>query len=278
MDTKNYTGYTEMQLTDTELCDFYSGNLFLQGSLNENEYLIIKDSEGKIVDKYCNQNGELRKLKFPIIDSKWGGKIKPRNPYQELAIDMLQDKNSKVKLIKGVYGSGKDYLMLNQALALIDKGDFQKIVFIRPNVTVANVPDIGYLKGDQMEKLGWTLGPLYDKVGGEEGVQRMIDAGSLEMMPLLFIRGRSFENSIVYVSEGQNITSEIAKLIISRIGEGSELWMNGDNHQTDKKVYDQDNGILKMIERLAGNKLFGYVYLPQTERGEVANLANLLDD
>ena len=106
----------------------------------------------------------------------------------------------------------------------------------------------------------------------------MIDAGALEMMPLLFIRGRSFENSIVYVSEGQNITSEIAKLIISRLGEGSELWMNGDNHQTDKKVYDQDNGILKMIDRLAGNKLFGYVYLPITERGEVANLANLLDD
>lgn len=278
MVTKNYTGYTEIQLTDTELCDFYSGNSPLQDTLNENEYLVIKDTDNRIIDKYCFQNGELRKVKYPIIENKWCGKIKPRNAYQELAVDMLQDKNSKVKLIKGVYGSGKDFLMLNQALALIDKGEFQKIVYIRPNVTVANVPEIGHLKGDLNEKLNWTLGPLYDKVGGEDGVQGMIDAGALEMMPLLFIRGRSFENSIVYVSEGQNITSEIAKLIISRLGEGSELWMNGDNHQTDKKVYDQDNGILKMIDRLAGNKLFGYVYLPITERGEVANLANLLDD
>lgn len=278
MVTKNYTGYTEIQLTDTELCDFYSGNSPLQDTLNENEYLVIKDTDDKIIDKYCFQNGELRKVKYPVIENKWCGKIKPRNAYQELAVDMLQDKNSKVKLIKGVYGSGKDFLMLNQALALIDKGEFQKIVYIRPNVTVANVPEIGHLKGDLNEKLNWTLGPLYDKVGGEDGVQGMIDAGALEMMPLLFIRGRSFENAIVYVSEGQNITSEIAKLIISRLGEGSELWMNGDNHQTDKKVYDQDNGILKMIDRLAGNKLFGYVYLPITERGEVANLANLLDD
>ena len=278
MVTKNYTGYTEIQLTDMELCDFYSGNSPLQDTLNENEYLVIKDVNDKVIDKYCFQGGELRKVKYPIIENKWCGKIKPRNAYQELAVDMLQDKNSKVKLIKGVYGSGKDFLMLNQALALIDKGEFQKIVYIRPNVTVANVPEIGHLKGDLNEKLSWTLGPLYDKVGGEDGVQGMIDSGSLEMMPLLFIRGRSFENSIVYVSEGQNITSEIAKLIISRIGEGSELWMNGDNHQTDKKVYDQDNGILKMIDRLAGNKLFGYVYLPQTERGDVANLANLLDD
>lgn len=92
------------------------------------------------------------------------------------------------------------------------------------------------------------------------------------------MRGRSFENSIVYVCEGQNITTEIAKLIISRVGEGSELWLNADNHQTDKKIFEQDNGIRTMIERLSGNSLFGYVYLPKTERGAVANLANLLDE
>lgn len=111
MVTKNYTGYTEIQLTDTELCDFYSGNSPLQDTLNENEYLVIKDTDNRIIDKYCFQNGELRKVKYPIIENKWCGKIKPRNAYQELAVDMLQDKNSKVKLIKGVYGSGKDFLM-----------------------------------------------------------------------------------------------------------------------------------------------------------------------
>ena len=56
-------------------------------------------------------------------------------------MDMLIDKHSKIKLVQGVYGSGKDYLMLNQALSLIEKGKFQKIVFIRPNVTVAKVLD-----------------------------------------------------------------------------------------------------------------------------------------
>lgn len=98
------------------------------------------------------------------------------------------------------------------------------------------------------------------------------------MVPLLFIRGRSFENSLIYVCEGQNITSEIAKLIISRVGINSELWINSDTHQTDARVYEKDNGITKMIERLSGNPLFGYVYLPKSERGEVANLATLLDD
>ena len=215
---------------------------------------------------------------FPTINNKFTKTIKPRNEEQILALDLLQDRHSKIKLIRGVYGSGKDFLMLNQALNYIEIGQFEKIVYIRPNVTVANVPDIGYLKGSVEEKLEWTLAPLYDKVGGHDGVELLINEGQLEMVPLLHIRGRSFENSLIYVCEAQNITSEIAKLIISRVGDNSELWLNSDTHQTDNKIYEKDNGIKKMIDRLSGNKLFGYVYLPKTERGEVAELATLLDD
>lgn len=172
----------------------------------------------------------------------------------------------------------KDLLMFNEALTQIENGNYEKIVYIRPNVTVGDIPDIGYLKGDLEDKLGWTLGPIYDKAGGQEGVDRLMSLGMLEMVPLLFIRGRSFENSIIYVTEGQNMTTEVIKLLISRVGEGSQLWINADNHQTDRRVYDKDNGVTKMVERLYGNKLFSYVYLPITERGEVSNLANLLDD
>lgn len=151
-------------------------------------------------------------------------------------------------------------------------------MFVRPNIGVRGLPDIGALPGTADDKLAWTLAPLYDKVGGEEGVQMMLQRRILESVPLLFIRGRSFENSIIYVTEGQNMTTEIAKLIIGRIGEGSELWINADTHQTDKKMFDEDNGVNKMIERLAGNKLFSYVYMPKTERSSVAELATLLDD
>lgn len=277
----DYKGYIEIVLDANQLINFYENKEIYSElyNLKENQYLIIKDQNDQIIDIYCYQNNKLRRVGYNVINNKYSNTVlKPRNIYQQLAIDMLQDKQSKVKLIRGVYGSGKDILMINQALSLIEKNKFNSIVFIRPNVTVANVPDIGYLKGSEDEKLEWTLGPLFDKVGGKEGITYLKENGKLETAPLLFIRGRSFENSIVYVTEGQNITSEIAKLIISRIGENSELWINGDTHQTDKKVYQQDNGIVKMIERLSNNQLFGYVYLPLTERSEVANLANLLDD
>ena len=74
------------------------------------------------------------------------------------------------------------------------------------------------------------------------------------------------------------MTTEIAKLVIGRIGEGSELWINADTSQTDKKIFDEDNGVTKMITRLSGNPLFGYVYMPKTERSSVAELATLLSD
>lgn len=212
------------------------------------------------------------------MSNNYLGKIKPRNEQQELVIDLLLDRDSKIKVVRGVYGSGKDYLMLSAALQLVEKGKFDKIVFVRPNVSVRGLPDIGALPGTADEKLSWTLAPLYDKVGGEEGVAMMLNHKILESVPLLFIRGRSFERSIIYMTEGQNMTSEIAKLVIGRIGEGSELWLNGDSHQSDKRIFDEDNGLTKMIDRLSGNKLFGYVYMPKTERSSVAELATLLDD
>ena len=273
-----YTGYKELSYSDEGMDKFYTDPVIIADQFIENEYLVIKDDSGEVVDRYCFQNGQFRKLMYPTINNSYQKTIKPRNNEQILAMDLLQDRRSKVKLIRGVYGSGKDMLMLNQALEYVEHGLFQKIVFVRPNVTVANVPDIGYLKGSAEEKLEWTLAPLYDKVGGYEGVGMLINSNQLEMVPLLHIRGRSFDNSIIYVCEAQNITTEIAKLIISRVGENSEIWLNSDTHQVDNKVYEKDNGIIKMIDRFSGNKLFGYVFLPKTERGEVAELATLLDD
>jgi PhoH-like ATPase len=168
----------------------------------ENEYLIAKNEEGEVVDKLQQKHGRLKRVPFQTLKNAYLGEIKPRNDQQELTVDLLLDPDTKIKVIKGVYGSGKDYLMLSAALQLIEKNKFDKIVFVRPNVSVRGLPDIGALPGTADEKLSWTLAPLYDKVGGEEGVAMMLQHKILESVPLLFIRGRSFENSIIYVTEG----------------------------------------------------------------------------
>ena len=275
---EQYNGYKELILNDTQFAEIYTQGGLSNYEFKENEYLIARNEDNQVVDKFQMKNGVLERVPYQTLSNSYLGKIKPRNDQQELTIDLLLDPDTKIKVIKGVYGSGKDYLMLSAALQLIDKGKFDKIVFVRPNVSVRGLPDIGALPGTADEKLSWTLAPLWDKVGGEEGVAMMLEHKILESVPLLFIRGRSFENSIIYVTEGQNMTTEIAKLVIGRIGEGSELWINADTHQTDKKMFDEDNGVNKMIDKLSGNSLFGYMYMPKTERSSVAELATLLDD
>lgn len=270
----DYTGYKVLSSV-LEIADFYQHNFPIE-ELKENEYVIVKDdSQG--FDYFRKTDEKLERVNYPSFKSEQEGVIKPLNPEQYCAMDMLFQPNSKIKVLKGVYGSGKDYLMWHTARYLLDKGKFNKIVYVRPHITVAGLPDIGALPGDASEKLEWTLAPLYDTAGRDE-VLRMVQENQLEAVPMNFIRGRSFENSIVYVTEGQNMTTEMVKLLIGRIGEGSELWINGDTHQVDKKIFAEDNGIIKMVDKLSGNPLFSYVYLPTTERSAVARLADLLDD
>ena len=102
-----YTGYKEFAYTDSALANFYTNSNQLAAQFIENEYLLISDMDGKVVDKYCFQNGQFRKVLFPTITNKFTKIIKPRNDQQILALDLLQDRRSKIKLIRGVYGSGK---------------------------------------------------------------------------------------------------------------------------------------------------------------------------
>ena len=120
--------------------------------------------------------------------------------------------------------------------------------------------------------------PFADHCGGPDGVRELIDEGTLEVIPLAFLRGRSLRNSIVYSTESENLTKEHIQLLLGRIDEGSELWIEGDIKQRDRKVFEKSQGIESLIEKLKGNSLFGYIHLEKTERSNVAALADLLDD
>lgn len=100
--------------------------------------------------------------------------------------------------------------------------------------------------------------------------------GQIEAVNLGFIRGCSWDDVILYVSEGQNITGGGYKLLVSRCGKNSELWINGDTLQTDDKKFEKSNGIERLTHSLGGNKLFGTVKLIKTERSEIANLASII--
>ena len=272
-----YTGYKDVTLSDEEMSDFYC-------HLNENgfgcilnEYLIIRKSDGEIVD-YRRWNGEeYSAISYKQIKSHFMGRIKPRNPQQVIAFDMLQNKDETIKVISGRFGSGKDCIMIANALKLIDEVKYEKLLYIRNAIGVKDAQEIGYLPGDKNSKLRPYAMVLADHLGGEAGLDMQIMSGTIEIEHLGYMRGRDIKNTIIYCSEAENLTKEHVQLLIGRVGSGSALWMNGDFKQTDSHIFRLNNGLLSAVQKLAGHEKFGYVQLEKTERSETAAMADLLD-
>lgn len=272
-----YLGYKELTLSDEEMSYFYchtNENIY---DCILNEYLIIKKSDGEVVDYRKWDGNEYRAVSYKQVNSTFMGKIKPRNPQQVLAFDMLQNKDQTIKIISGKFGTGKDLIMIANALKLIEEGKYDKLIYIRNAVDVKDASAIGFLPGSKEEKLRPYAMPLADHLGGETGLDMQIMAGNIEIEHLGYIRGRDLKNAIVYCSEAENLTKEHVQLLIGRIGSGSSLWLNGDFKQTDSAVYRMNNGLLSAVEKLAGHEKFGYVQLQKTERSETAAMADLLD-
>ena len=272
-----YKGYKDVTLSDEEMSYFYchlNDNTF--GCLI-NEYLIIRKSDGEVVD-YRKWNGEEYKAtSYKQISSKFLGKIKPRNPEQTLAFDMLQDKNITINILSGRFGSGKSMIMISNALKMIEDGKFDKLIFVRNPVIVHNITDVGYIPGTLNDKLKPGAMVLADHLGGETGLDMQIMAGNISIEFIGNIRGRDYKNCILYCTEAENLTKEHIQLLIGRIGENSELWLDGDIKQVDSPIFRNNNGLLTSVQKLAGHNKFGYVQLQKTERSETAAMADLLD-
>lgn len=139
--------------------------------------------------------------------------------------------------------------------------------------------DIGALPGELLSKIEGQIGPLIDLVGIDE-VQRMIALEQLEIVPMGFIRGRSFTDSIVIVNESQNLTEDHIKLLIARCGDGTRIFFDGDIKQADSQLFRNKNG-LKLLLNLRKSpiysKMFATVQMVTIERSRTAQAADYLD-
>lgn len=277
---EEYTGFLERTMTDDELAELYSDLTINRYDLLTNQYLIAckGSSDGKtVLDSFKWNGSKLIRIPYKVINNRYVGKVKPRNIQQQLAVDMLYDQDTTVKIITGCYGSGKDMLMASAAMDQLDKGKFEKIVYVRNNIEVKNSKPIGYLPGDNNEKLLPFAMPLADHLGGKDGLELAINQGRVEVVHLGFIRGRDIKNSIIYCSEAENMTKEHIQLLLGRVGEGSALWINGDFKQTDADIFARNSGLATAIQKLKGHPRFAFVKLLKTERSETAAMADLLD-
>lgn len=272
-----YRGFQEIMCDDSRLSSFYGNrndNIF---NCLQNEYVLIYDVEGQIKDFYQWNGSTYIPVAYKTIKNSYTGNIKPRNPQQRLAMDLLYNDDITVKILSGCFGSGKDYLMASAALDLVMQGKYDRIMWVRNNVEVKNSKPLGFLPGDAFDKLLPFAMPLADHVGGVDGLESLMDEGKVEVEHLGFIRGRDIKHTIIMCSESENMTKEHVQLLLGRVGDGSALWLNGDYKQTDHKTFAENNGLMIAVDRLKGHRRFGYVKLLKTERSETAAMADLLD-
>jgi len=143
--------------------------------------------------------------------------------------------DSTLTLLAGRAGSGKTLLDCQVALDGLIRRHYSKIIITRPTVSKE---EIGFLPGDLREKMDPWIQPiyqnmyaLYDKVK----VEKLIEDGKIEIVPLAFMRGRTFLDSCIIVDEAQNVTHEQMEMISTRIGLRSKMIICGDDHQVDLK-------------------------------------------
>lgn len=279
---EEYLGFREIILNEEQLSDLFQGDTENTFDCHRNEYLVVKDTDGNVAELMkCVANGDdglkLVKVPYKTINSRFLGKVKPRNLQQQMAIDMMYSPDTTVKIVTGRFGTGKDFIMCSAAIDLLEHNKFEKIVYVRNNIEVKNSKPIGHLPGTYNEKLLPFAMPLADHLGGVDGLNLMVNHGQVEIVHLGFIRGRDIKNSIILCSEAENMTKEHIQLLLGRVGEGSMLWINGDFKQCDADVFRKNSGLMVAVDKLKGHPRFAYVKLLKTERSETAAMADLLD-
>jgi phosphate starvation-inducible PhoH-like protein len=167
----------------------------------------------------------------PAIHTRRGA-VGPRSPGQAAYMDALS--RHEMTFGVGPAGTGKTYLAVAQAVAMLQGGRVDRIVLSRPAVEAGE--RLGFLPGDLKEKVDPYLRPLYDALHdmmpGEQVVRRM-GTGEIEVAPLAFMRGRTLAHAFVILDEAQNTTPVQMKMFLTRMGEGTRMVITGDLSQID---------------------------------------------
>lgn len=282
MDVSRYDldGYNEM-LSDLIENGHYETEDY---TFSKNEYLIVppayEDAAYGDTSVFRYDGVHFHKVRGREIESQWTSDNKPifpRNPEQICLVDALLN---KVPIIYagGKYGTGKTFLTHNYAISELEKDHIKKIIYVPNNSYTQNTMELGALPGDLMDKILPSIGPLVDIVGIDT-ITRWMQSEKLEIVPVAYIRGRNFDDSIVLVSEAENLTEEHIKLLLARCGNNTRIFFDGDIHQADSAIFKDRNG-LKLLLNLHDSpfdEMFATVQLVTIERSVVAATADYLD-
>ena len=172
--------------------------------------------------------------------------IYPKNLSQENYLLKLNDPDKMIVFAIGPAGTGKTMLAVQWAIQQLNWGDITKIIITRPAVSVDE--QHGFLPGDLNQKMEpWTK-PIMDVFAenySAREIEHMIREGVIEISPLAYMRGRTFKDSIIIADEMQNATPNQMKMLLTRLGQSSQMVVTGDLQQADRP---SNNGLLEFLQ------------------------------
>ena len=210
----------------------------------------------------------------PAIRTRRGA-VGPRSPGQAAYIEALASHDMVFGV--GPAGTGKTYLAVAQAVAMLQAGKVDRIVLSRPAVEAGE--RLGFLPGDMKEKVDPYLRPLYDALHDmmpADQVMRRLTNGEIEVAPLAFMRGRTLAHAYAILDEAQNTTAVQMKMWLTRMGEGTRMVITGDLTQVDLPAGTR-SGLRDALDTLEGLAGIGVVRLDKRDVVRHPLVARIVD-
>ena len=278
-----YKGYTIKQFDNEQEMEYFYSNYLSSPVYEEiliNEYLILKNPEGEIIDRLVRTDDGYRNVSFETFDSKQFGRIRPMDVQQQMAADSFT--HNKLTMIRGKAGSGKSILALGYLFNQLEKGRIDKIIIFCNTVAAKGAAKLGYYPGSREEKLlDSQIGNfLSSKLGSRMELERLLDDERIVLLPMADIRGYDTTGmrAGVYITEAQNMDISLMKLALQRIGDDSICIIDGDdNAQVDDESFAGNNNGMKRVSKIfRGHAIYGEMTLDQIHRSEIARIAENL--
>ena len=275
-----YMGYIEIECTEEQLAFFYEHQEQNVFNLLEGQYLVLYHNN-EVVDLRVWRDGQPQFVNSKDFNSKLFGKVSPYKGdiYQKMLFDSLHE--NQLTVIRGHAGTGKSYLGLAALFDMLEHYKIDNIYIICNPVAARDFAKLGFLPGDRTTKLlDSQIGNfLIGKLGDISIVEQLMNDGKLHLIPAADCRGMDISTtSGVYITEAQNSSIDMMKLMLQRMGENCKVVIEGDDDtQVDMNAYaGSNNGLRRLSQVFRGEDFYGEVRLQTCHRGRIASRAELM--
>ena len=208
--------------------------------------------------------------------------LRGRSAEQRIALELLLDPDIGIVSLGGRAGTGKSALALCAGLeAVLERRQHKRVVVFRPLSAVGG-RDLGYLAGNESEKMQPWAQAVFDTLGAVSSgdvIEEVLGRGLLEVLPLTHIRGRSLHDAYVIVDEAQSLERNVLLTVLSRVGANSRVVLTHDVAQRDNLRVGRHDGVVAVVEKLKGHPLYAHMTLTRSERSPIAALVTeMLED